>query len=72
MLRSRHPAPGRKFRLYAATVANVGIAVTKFVAASVTGSASIFSQAIGDAVKWVERALHELHPEVSRISIRLI
>ena len=40
----------RDFTLYAATVANVAIAVTKFVAAAVTGSASMFSEALHSLV----------------------
>ena len=40
----------RDFVLYAATAANVAIAVTKFVAAAVTGSASMFSEALHSIV----------------------
>ena len=41
---------GRKFTLYAATAANVAIAVTKFIAAAVTGSAAMFSEALHSLV----------------------
>jgi cation diffusion facilitator family transporter len=40
----------RDFTLYAAVVANVAIAVTKFIAAAVTGSASMFSEALHSVV----------------------
>ncbi|MEO6776617.1 MAG: cation diffusion facilitator family transporter [Kofleriaceae bacterium] len=40
----------RAFTLYAAVAANVTIAVTKFIAAAVTGSASMFSEALHSLV----------------------
>lgn len=38
----------------------------------VTPAPETTAKDLGDAVRWVERALHELHPEISRVSIRLI
>ncbi|MEP6859655.1 MAG: cation diffusion facilitator family transporter [Deltaproteobacteria bacterium] len=40
----------RDFTLYAAVATNVAIAVTKFIAAAVTGSASMFSEALHSVV----------------------
>ena len=40
----------RDFTLYAAVAANLAIAVTKFVAAAITGSASMFSEALHSVV----------------------
>lgn len=40
----------RDFTLYAAVAANVAIAITKFIAAALTGSASMFSEALHSVV----------------------